>query len=239
MVKKRGKGGGEPGVSDEQAAFRTTFGNRLAAVLDLFATRDEAAKVARVSANQLQRYVRTDGAIAPSFDTIMRLCSAKHVSPEWLETGEGAMLIGADAIELPDDAVRVPLYEVKASAGVASGVAWTEIAATTMIFSREQLRRMSVRPEGAALIKAEGNSNSPVIEDGNLLLIDRSDTEPVDARFVFERNGSIFVKLLQRLGNGGWLLKSDNPAWEPDRLPKDEADQVRILGRVRQVFRAV
>ncbi len=71
------------------------------------------------------------------------------------------------------------------------------------------------------------------------MLVDRSDTEPLDARFVFRRDGDVFVKKLQRLADGGWLLKSDNPDYEADRLPRDEAENITILARVRKVFKAV
>lgn len=224
-------------LEDAEATYRSSFGDRLGVLLELFANRTEAAAAAGVGVDQLARYVR--GASQPPLDVMARLCEVRSVSLDWLATGKGRMQPG-ELLALPDgeDAVRVHLYEVRPSAGNSS-VIWSEQSEATMIFSRGQLRRMNVRPDGAALLIAKGDSNAPAIEDGDMLLVDRLELEPTDARFVFRRGDAFFVKKLQRLANGNWLLKSDNPEYEPELLPADEAESIEIVARVRQVFRAV
>jgi phage repressor protein C with HTH and peptisase S24 domain len=49
----------------------------------------------------------------------------------------------------------------------------------------------------------------------------------------------ITVKRLQHLADGSILLKSDNPAYEADRLPKDDGDELKIIGRVGLVLQAI
>ena len=52
-------------------------------------TRKDAAAVAGVSTDTLQRYIREE--VQPSFEPLARMAITAGVSMEWLATGEGAM----------------------------------------------------------------------------------------------------------------------------------------------------
>jgi hypothetical protein len=222
------------GFEDNQKSYRTAFGGRLSALLDQFDSRVTAADVAGVVPDQLGRYVR--GVAKPPLEVIARLAKAQNVSLDWLWWGEGARTLGGD---LPDSSlVPVPYYDMRASAGSGQMVESEEPLAH-LYFDRSWLARHRINPLGAGLITAEGNSMRPTIEDGDPLLIDRSDREPRDKVYLFRRGGALLIKELRRRSDGALQLVSHNPAYGPEELPRDQADDLEIIARVAMAIRAV
>lgn len=70
-------------------------GRRLETVLDRLGGRQKASSIAGRSTDQLWKYTR--GKSEPPFLPLARLCAAALVRLEWLATGEGDMLMPADA----------------------------------------------------------------------------------------------------------------------------------------------
>ena len=87
------------------------------------------------------------------------------------------------------------------------------------------------------VIEAYGDSMEPKIKSGDLLVIDtgirRAD---VSGLYIIGRNNTpeleLMVKRLQLAHDGGLIILSDNPAYQPERLTHEEAAQVSILGKV-------
>ncbi len=201
------------------------------AVLSRFPTRSAASEVAGVNPDQLAKYV--DGRAKPPFEVIFRLTSAKGISLDWLATGNGAP---GDA-DLDDRFVSIPRYQLRAGAGE-NIFATDEEPADLVKFSRELLRKHGIRADTSQLIESTGDSMVPTIGDGDLMLVDTSEREARDAVFVVRRGGALLVKRLQRHADGSLSLISDNRAYDPDRLPRDDADNLEIVGRVKWVFRS-
>ena len=68
----------------------------------------------------------------------------------------------------------------------------------------------------------------PTLNDGDLILLDYSRTNPLDGQiFVLRTNDGLVVK---RLRGGGlhWELASDNPAHQPQHVDQND----RVIGRV-------
>ena len=90
---------------------------------------------------------------------------------------------------------------------------------------------------GAALTRAsvslnldsrDGDSMEPTLHDEDLVLLDRSQTEPVDGVLAVIRTvDGVVIKRLRRRGQT-WTLVSDNPAYQPSRVTKND----RVIGRV-------
>jgi phage repressor protein C with HTH and peptisase S24 domain len=70
-----------------------------------------------------------------------------------------------------------------------------------------------------------------------MVLFDTSETEPRDAIFIMRRGDGVQVKRLSRRADGSLLLISDNPAFPQEELPRDEAEDLKLIGRVKFVFR--
>lgn len=70
------------------------LGQRIGAVVRLYASKNAASNVAGVSPDQLTRYER--GGSMPPFDVVVRLAAGAKVSLPWLASGEGPMLLAAE-----------------------------------------------------------------------------------------------------------------------------------------------
>ena len=84
------------------------------------------------------------------------------------------------------------------------------------------------REKSLLCIEAVGDSMTPTLSEGDLILLDRSQTELVNGQmFVIRTGDGLVVKRLKRVGRT-WRLVSDNPAYPPRSVSKDD----RVLGRV-------
>lgn len=93
----------------------------------------------------------------------------------------------------------------------------------------------SVVPEGAFLLRVQGNSMiGDHIQDGDLIMVRPQPRGEDGAIIVAMVDGETTVKRL-RLRNGGIQLVPSNPAMEPLSIREDE--QLRIIGTVVAVFR--
>ncbi|HEC90928.1 MAG TPA: hypothetical protein ENI55_04600 [Alphaproteobacteria bacterium] len=81
------KGQGE--VKNSVSSSVHKLESRIEDVLALYPTRKSAAKVAKVSAEQLSRYAK--GLNVPPFDVLARLAHGVNVCLDWLAAGEGSM----------------------------------------------------------------------------------------------------------------------------------------------------
>ncbi|HGF1373746.1 S24 family peptidase [Pseudomonas aeruginosa] len=88
----------------------------------------------------------------------------------------------------------------------------------------------------AVIVKADGESMEPTINDGDVLLVDLSKIEPEDQQvFVLAGSEGAIVKRLVSSTFGRWIIRSDNEdkAEFPDRnLSREDNDEHRIIGKV-------
>ncbi|MEI9885959.1 MAG: S24 family peptidase [Rhizomicrobium sp.] len=219
------------------AAFRSDFVDRLTWLLNQFPTRSEAAAIAGVTTDMLAKYVRhgTKPPPTPAFDVIARLCVRRGVSIDWLWTGAGRR---DDDAPVDDDHVRVPIYDIRA--GLGSGqTAEDETPTGYFTLPKSVILAHGMNPAGVEMGRGIGDSMRGTIEDGDPMLWDRTDREARDKVFLMRRGGQLVVKRLQLKTDGTVILKSDNPAYEDEVLPRDEADSLEIIGRVGMVLRSI
>lgn len=89
------------------------------------------------------------------------------------------------------------------------------------------------QPRNLAVITAYGDSMSPTFNDGDILLVDRGIIDiKLDAVYVLERDGELYVKRVQRRLDGALIIKSDNPLYDQTVIDSPEAAGLRVLGRV-------
>lgn len=132
--------------------------------------------------------------------------------------------------------VAVPRLDVGASAGP-GGLVEGEARRRPGSFGPELLRELGVRAEAASLIRVQGDSMAPTLEDGDEILVDR-DRRRIEGRggvFVIRLDGELMVKRL-RPGLGGIEVISDNPDWETRLVPLRALD---VIGRVAWLSRAI
>lgn len=132
--------------------------------------------------------------------------------------------------------VEVVRIDVGASAGP-GGLVDAEDRRRPFAFPPTLLRQLSVRASAASMIRVEGDSMSPTLEDGDEILVDR-DARRVEARggiFVLRLDGVLMVKRL-RSAVGGVEVLSDNPTY-PARVVPMRA--IEVIGRVAWLSRAI
>jgi Peptidase S24-like len=130
----------------------------------------------------------------------------------------------------------VPKLAIGASAG-AGALTDVEALAGKVGFDEAWLRHMGLDPARLSLIRVEGDSMQPTLNDGDDIMVDTAaaDRAPKKGIHVLRLDGTLMVKRLLP-GKGGKLsILSDNPAFPP--IEDVNAAEVAIIGRVAWVGR--
>lgn len=137
-----------------------------------------------------------------------------------------------------DGVVLVPRLLIGASAGTGS-LADGGDQAGSLGFERRWLRRLSPRPDALSIIQVEGDSMSPLLCDGDDILVDTGDGAQAvrDGVYVLRLDDALMVKRVALLPGGAFRVSSENPAFPS--WPAVEAERVRVVGRVIWAGRAI
>lgn len=142
----------------------------------------------------------------------------------------GYVLTGKRTGQSHQDLVLVPRYSVRASAGPGNHV-YDEEVMRTFAFQRDWLKRKGLKEEALSIISVQGDSMSGALEDGDLVLLDASDTEIKSGKaYVVRVEDELVVKYLQRLPGDKLQLSSHNQKYPPFTV--DGAVNVDVVGRV-------
>ena len=128
--------------------------------------------------------------------------------------------------------VAVPRLSLGASAGAGS-LDEDERTAGVMAFDAQWLRHLGVRPQRVSIIRVDGESMAPTLNDGDDIMVDHEDDADRlrDGVYVLRLDGVLMVKRVA-MGplRGRSSVLSDNPHY-PDWTDIDPA-MVTIVGRV-------
>lgn len=129
--------------------------------------------------------------------------------------------------------VRVPRYEVAASAGGGAFVESEQIV-DYLSFRSEWVRNaLGVSPKALALINVIGDSMEPTLSDGDVVLLDTTLRGVQDsAIYVMQLNGTLLVKRIQNRLDGSLEVMSDNSRYKPETVSGEAINQLKIIGRV-------
>ncbi|WP_053074378.1 XRE family transcriptional regulator [Chromobacterium sp. LK1] len=201
--------------------------------------REEVLKEARnvtaqklgISLVSLQNY--EGGARQPSAVLVAKFSRLTGVRADWLLFGEGEALPGEAGRRTgeppvsyaPDAHVEVPCYGAGAAVPLAQG--W--------LASRLKL------PAGQlAAVAVAGDAMAGVLNDGDLVLINRAETQPGSGLYALELDGEVVVRRAQRLPGGKLGLSSANEAYPPFEVDlAAPPGDFSVLGRVVWLGRQV
>jgi hypothetical protein len=98
----------DPGSSIDPVdlTYAEQLRSRVEALIDLFSSRTEAARVAAKNPDMITGYIR--GRNKPPFDVLARLALAQGVSLDWVATGVGEMRPGASETQNQSQAMASP-----------------------------------------------------------------------------------------------------------------------------------
>jgi phage repressor protein C with HTH and peptisase S24 domain len=180
----------------------------------------------------------------PKIEMLVQISAALGKSLEWVLglTSEDASTGSADHAPADDDwaeYVRVPLYDVRASAGHGAFIDHEKVG-KHLVFRRDFLNNeLQISRNGLYCIRVKGVSMEPVLRDGHPVLIDPNDTDVLsEGPHLLRLEGALLLKNLQRLPGGRLRIWSENKstnAYQPIELdwPPREGVDLQILGRVR------
>lgn len=183
------------------------------------------ARRAGISDTALRSYLK--GSV-PSIEKALQIAQVGRVSLNWLITGEGS------PVEV--DYVYVPFIDVAASAG--TGVLVQKESIESVIgFERSWLQaRLKGHLTDLSLIRVQGDSMSPTLADGDLIFVERQEEQNNchEGIYVFQMDGDLLVKRLQRLPGSQIKVISDNPRFPPFTVDlADPTNGLTIIGRYR------
>lgn len=132
-----------------------------------------------------------------------------------------------------DDLITIPRYSISASAG-AGAFAADEQGAAEVGFSRNFLGRISgSRPQDLSIIRIEGDSMAPTLNDGDDIMVDRSAAQRrlQDGIYVLRRDDTLLVKRVTvNPVTAKLTIASDNAAYAT--WQDCDPAEVNIIGRV-------
>jgi len=190
---------------EDYAALSRLIG-RNAAYIQQFIKRGTPRKLAENDRRTLARYFNVDE----------RLLGGDHSLPSSIET-----------------LIPIARYSVAASAGPGA-ITGLEQPVAQLGFSKGWLEQLSrAKPEDLSIIKVEGDSMFPTLNDGDDIMVDRSETSrrASDGIYVLRRDEALMVKRITvNPSRGSYNVSSDNAAYAswPDCAPGD----IDVLGRV-------
>ena len=173
------------------------------------------------------------------YDFLIKLINRYNVNPNWLFRNEWPMFLDETAegvikkipSEQKENLVFIPKYNVSAAAGNAILADETHIEYFAA-FDAHWLRSViGFLPKNLSAIVAEGDSMRPVINNGDLILVDQNKITPQDGIYVLRIGDSFIVKRTQCLPNFKLKIISENPAYPPYEIDIRE-DNVEIIGKV-------
>ena len=131
------------------------------------------------------------------------------------------------------DYAPVPLYNARASAGPGALNGDAEVV-EQLAFQRSWLKKMNVKPGNACLLRVKGDSMSPLLQDGDIALIDQSKSKIRNGRaYAFvDIDGQTRIKRLEQLDEKTLLLRSDNPNHTWELRKATELNRIKMIGEV-------
>lgn len=95
--------------------------------------------------------------------------------------------------------------------------------------------KYNLKPENAFAIYADGDSMAEFIIDGDIVIFDRSKTQPISGQiFAIEHPDGLRIKVLRRSIDGSWTLESKNPdkrRYPDEVIAASQADLLKIHGQ--------
>lgn len=227
---------------------KAEFARRFRAALDCAGVKDDRQRRGRIS-KEFRVSVETarkwlSGESIPATKRIPSIADWLGVRGEWLLTGQGQMEAAgtaAGAVQMPPlagraDVVDVPVMNAAGSMGGGLLAPEHDAIVDHMRLATEWIRRNLTavsRPANLAVLTAYGDSMTPTFNSGDMLLVDTGVADlKLDAVYVLDRDGELFIKRVQRRMDGALVIRSDNPLYESFVMQESELARLRVLGRV-------
>lgn len=131
------------------------------------------------------------------------------------------------------EALPIAMADARGSCGGGS-THWDAEHRQPLMKEPQWFKRYGVRPQNAIALWADGESMADFIVDGDIVIFDKSRTEPRTGQiFLIDHPDGLRIKRLRRDIDGSWVLESSNPdkrRFPDERIAQDQAELLRIVG---------
>lgn len=216
----------------------TDFKARLAGLMD--EKRESASDLARalgVPRQSVSLWTRTGALPRPAM--LARLAEHYAVSPAWLQYG-GAPGSYGDSLVMEDGTISIPRYDLTASCGGGEPSESMPALISMVSVSSDWL---ALYAPGASkrtlnILPVRGDSMSPVLEDGDIVIVDSSQKRiRDDAIYALQYCDGLYIKRVQTHLDHIEII-SENPAYSPMKVSRDDLSRITVLGRAYAVLRS-
>ncbi len=132
-----------------------------------------------------------------------------------------------------EDFAAIPRVDARLAAGGGAINTLTENLGA-LAFRQDWLRERGISPAQACLLSVAGDSMSPTLHDGDLVMIDERRKQVRNRRVyaLVDIDGSARVKRVELVPDQLIILTSDNPAHPTETRSGPDMNRLRILGEV-------
>ena len=211
---------------------------RKAKLIDLIKREGSQALVARkigTDKSYLSQIVSPKGTRNVGDALARRIEDAYDQSYGWMDKPidevfvDGHLTLGTQLSEF----ILIPRYHAEASMGLGADVPSDDDITGHLAFKNVWLQKRKLNPKFLAIIDAIGDSMHPTINDGDVLLVDLRQKDPIDNRiFVLRMNRQLYAKRLQFRPGSKMMVHSDNPLSPAFDVDGEENGGLDIIGRV-------
>jgi phage repressor protein C with HTH and peptisase S24 domain len=203
----------------------------------------EVARRAGIEPRAYSNYVNEQR--EPDYDCLLRICGVIHATPnELFGIDELAELSLADVHDiakprnLPDSYIGLATLDIRPGMG-GPAVVEDYQPETLTFFSPEMLLALRAEPADLRVLEVEGPSMSPVLENGDRVIVNISRRNPSQpAIFVLWDGFGLVCKWVERIANTEpprIRITSENPRFKPYEATVGEGNdeaEAYIIGRV-------
>ena len=163
------------------------------------------------------------------------LADAGGVSLDWLAGRQSDAAVTTQN-RRDDSYIAVPRYDVQAAAG-SGAVVDVEDPHSYLQLDESYIRvQLGLSPGHVVMIEATGDSMTPTIRNGDLLLVDTRTPQLRGAGvYVLAVDELLLVKRVAVRTDGSIVISSDNPKYPAEEYAKRDLDRLRFVGRVAWV----
>jgi phage repressor protein C with HTH and peptisase S24 domain len=168
----------------------------------------------------------------PKASRLVAIAKTACVDIGWLVSGEGSKHPGATLESQQEEYDYIPLYDAHISQGHG---AWNEGARilTMLAFTKYSLRKKGLLTEHLAAVRVAGDSNEPVLSDGDTVMVDlRRNQFQGEGFYVIRLDDLLYAKRLQRQLDGGLMIISANSAYGTLTVPGTSLDTLHVVGQI-------
>ena len=160
---------------------------------------------------------------------VIKLYKKFKLNPQWVESGVGNVFVN---IRSQDDVEFK--YIPKVAARLSAGTGSFESKENITDYLSFQTKWLAGKGAANSMVAMEifGQSMEPIIREGDTVLIDQSQNSIIAGSiYAVGVEDTILIKRLEKHPDK-LVLSSDNKNYEPIYLKKEEADKLRIIGKV-------